>query len=134
MTTFIDTCIIIAILNDQEPHHSWSVRQFTDRKLLGPALISDIVYSELSAGMATKEHVDETISQLALERIQNDDVTLFRAGVAYKVYKSRGSTKSNVLPDFLIGAIAEVNDIPLMTANSKDFKKYFPKLNLISPT
>jgi predicted nucleic acid-binding protein len=38
-----------------------------------------------------------------------------------------------VLPDFLIGAAAEVADAPLVTANAKDFRTYFPGVTLIQP-
>ena len=46
--------------------------------------------------------------------------------MAYKDYLRRGGNKTNVLPDFLIGAIAEVAEAPLITANQKDFLGYFP--------
>jgi predicted nucleic acid-binding protein len=48
--------------------------------------------------------------------------------------KEHGGVKSNVLPDFLIGAQAEAAQAPLLTVNSKDFMSYFAKLNLVCPT
>jgi predicted nucleic acid-binding protein len=41
--------------------------------------------------------------------------------------------KLGVLPDFLVGALAEVAKIPLMTANPGDFANYFPKMKVICP-
>ncbi|HEX3888870.1 MAG TPA: PIN domain-containing protein [Phenylobacterium sp.] len=133
MTTFLDTNILIALLNNQEQHHAWCVAQLGACKLNGPALISDIVYCEFSAGMASQAHVDAAIAQFALERMPSDDATLFRAGTAFRQYKANKGTKTNVLPDFLIGAIAEVAGAPLITANAKDFTGYFPTLQLIAP-
>jgi predicted nucleic acid-binding protein len=32
MTTFFDTSVLFAVLNDKEPHHTWSVSQLATRK------------------------------------------------------------------------------------------------------
>lgn len=134
MTTFIDTNVIIAILKPTEPHHLWSVNQLKTCKANGPALVCDIVYCELSIGMSTQAEVDHAILTLALERYnQTDDAVLWRAGRAYKQYRAQSGTKNNVLPDFLIGAAAEVTGTPLLTANHKDYVGYFPKVTLIHP-
>jgi predicted nucleic acid-binding protein len=133
MTTFLDTNILICLLNEAESNHRWSVEGLERCKQVGPAIISDIVYCEFSVGMATKEDVDAAVTRFALERYPMNDAALFRAGKAYKQYRSRNGTKTNVLPDFIIGAIAEVTGSPLMTANTKDFVKYFPNIVLISP-
>ena len=133
MTTFLDTNVLIALLNSAEPHHSWSVEQFGKCKALGPAIVCDIVYCELSIGMANQAAVDAVIANFALERIRESDAALFRAGRAFKQYKGNKGSKTNVLPDFLVGAIAEVMGAPLLTANKADFASYFPKLKIISP-
>jgi predicted nucleic acid-binding protein len=133
MTSFLDTNVLIALLNQNEQHHAWSLNQFQARKSNGPVIISDIVYCEFSIGMATQAHVDAAISNFGLERLRGSDAALFRAGVAFKLYKSRNGSKTNVLPDFLIGAIAEVAGAPLVTINRKDYVGYFPAVQLITP-
>lgn len=133
MTTFFDTNVLISVLNDQETHHTWAVQQLEECKATGPAIISDIVYCEFSIGMASQDAADAAILRLGLERYQCSDAALFRAGVAFKLYRRNRGTKNNVLPDFIIGAIAEVEDIPLVTANRSDFQGYFPKIKLITP-
>ena len=85
--------------------------------------------------MIDRSAVDTAISQLALQRFgRTGDDALHRAGQAYKKYRSRGGAKANVLPDFLIGAVAETEGVPLLTANSSDYSGYFPNLQLIAPT
>ena len=132
MTTLFDTSALLAALNPTEPYHQWSCDQLTARKADGPIVIVDIVYSELSVGM-TKQQVDKAISQLALDRLSGNDDALFAAGKAYIKYRKQQGTKSNVLPDFLIGAAADVECIPLVTANPKDFVAYFPNVQVIKP-
>lgn len=133
MTTFVDTNVLIYLLDPNEQMHAWSVEKFNNRKAVGPIIVSDIVYCEFSVGMATKADVDTAMSQLAVERFSGNDEVLFRAGVAYRQYRENSGPKLNVLPDFLIGASAEVLGAPLLTANPKDFVKYFPSIEIISP-
>lgn len=138
MTTFLDTSALMAAINGAEVHHDWSVAQIEARRAEGPLIIADIVYSELSAGMASREDTDAAVTEWALERLRGNDDALFMAGQAYKAYrqKKRGPgelPKTNVLPDFLIGALAKVEGYPLLTTNEDDFIKYFPDLQIICP-
>ncbi len=133
MTTFLDTNVLIYLLDQQANFHQWSVSQFEKSKADGPVIISDIVYCEFCVGMNTQGAVDTAISQFGIERLRGNDAALFRAAMAFKDYRKNGGSKTNVLPDFLIGAIAEVAGSPLITANRKDFLGYFPQLQVISP-
>lgn len=134
MTTLVDTNILISLLDPNHQHHAWSSAQLVARKVIGPALICDIVYCEFSVGMASQAHVDTAIQTLAIDRIgRSSDAALYRAGQAYKKYRGQQGTKSNVLPDFLIGAVAELAGVPLLTANGGDYAGYFPQVTLICP-
>lgn len=132
MTTLFDTSALIAVLKPSDVHHQWSVEQLEARKAAGPILIIDIIYSELSVSM-TKTEIETAIVQLAVDRLPSDDEALFRAGKAFLLYKDRDGTKTNVLPDFLIGAAADAAGIPLVTTNPKDFVGYFPRVKVINP-
>ena len=55
------------------------------------------------------------------------------AAQAYSKYRKRGGTKTSVLPDFLIGAHAEVEGLKILTRDTARFRTYFPKVSLISP-
>lgn len=134
MSTFLDTNVVIALLDSKDPNHAWSVRELDARRAEGPAIVSDIVYCEVSVGMKDRADTDAAISKLGLERMRSRDEALFRAGRAYTDYKTKNSgPKMGVLPDFIIGATADVENSPLMTANQRDYTGYFPKLQLICP-
>ena len=134
MITFLDTSAVIAALNHKEAHHLWSKTQIENRKALGPMVIVNIVYCELSYGMASRNDVDKVVNRLSLERAVSDDDALFRAIVAFKQYKENNKgLKKGVLPDFLIGAFAEVAEAALVTTNASDFRTYFPNVVLLSP-
>ena len=127
MTTFLDSCVVIALLNDRDRLHEWSVAEVTKCKKNGPAVICDIVYCEASVAMRTRSELDTAIVAWGLERMHAPDDALFRAGKAFLRYRTENKgLKLGVLPDFLIGATAEVQNAPLITDNRKDFVKYFP--------
>jgi predicted nucleic acid-binding protein len=134
MTAFFDSSVLIAVLKDTEVHHVWSVKQLEAYKAKGPVIIAEIVYCELAYDMPSQKDVDAVVESLALERLPQTSASLFRASKAYRQYKeTNAGTKLNVLPDFLIGALAEVSGAPLVTANAKDFTGYFPDLTLVAP-
>lgn len=84
--------------------------------------------------MKNQNEVDTAIQLLGLERTGNSDSALFRAGKACQMYKKANKgPKEGVLPDFLIGAVAEDRNAVLMTANPRDYVNYFPKVQLIQP-
>ena len=134
MTTFVDTAVVIYLLDDKAPLHKWSVEELNKAKLAGPVIIPDIAYSEVSVGLPSKEATDAAVNELALERFPCSDHTLFRAGRAFSKYKhDHAGPKNGVLPDFLIGAQAESEDCPLITNDEARFVTYFPDVRLICP-
>lgn len=131
MTTFVDTNVVIDALDPTAARHGWAKQKLAEADQ--PLVLCDIVFSEFSVGLGSVEATNAAISELALERVQFSDAALFKAGKAFAEYRKRGGTKSNVLSDFLIGAIADDEGAPLLTANARDFTNYFPQLTLICP-
>ncbi|MBB3314642.1 hypothetical protein FHT77_000484 [Rhizobium sp. BK181] len=134
MTTFMDSSILISLIKTTEPNHQWSLDKFNDRKQVGPVVISDVVYSEVSVSMKDVGEINQVLTALGVERYPGSDDALFGAGRAYHTYKKANKgPKNSLLPDFFIGADAHQEGAPLMTDNARDFTKYFPNLVLIVP-
>jgi hypothetical protein len=134
MTTYIDTNIVIDLLDDASAMHEACVEKFVEAQSRGQVLISDIVYAETSVGMPNKEAIDHAVQSLGLSRIGFNDIALFSAGRAYKKYKDdNGGIKNNVLPDFFIGAQTDEHGCPLITSDIKRMSGYFPTLSVIQP-
>lgn len=142
MTALFDTSALIGLTNPDDEWTAWAKEQFIILKTQGPVILLDIVYAETSAGMADKHAIDTAIFDLGLQRYPGNDEALFRASRAMLLYRERKAKnkatssdplQKRVLPDMIIGAVAEVEGIPLVTANAGDFKSYFPTITLIEP-
>ncbi len=48
-------------------------------------------------------------------------------------YRNAGGARSSVLPDFFIGAHAAVEQLPLLTRDTRRYRTYFPAVTLIAP-
>lgn len=130
MTTFVDTSVIIPLLDEEAEHHAWCRGQIesADR----PIVVSDIVYAEVSVGLDRREDVDEALSRFQFLRVGYSDDALFRAGKAFLAHCRNGG-RQRLLPDFLVGALADSEGEPLLTRDPGKVRTYFPDVQLIAP-
>ena len=142
MTALLDTSALIGLTDPGDKWQPWAEEQFNLLKIQGPLILLDIVYAETSAGMKDQHEMDTALARLGLQRYPGNDQALFLASRAMLLYRQRRAkakvmgneeVAKRVLPDMIIGAVAEIENIPLLTANAGDFKSYFPKIRLIVP-
>lgn len=133
MTTFLDSSVLIDLLDDKSVHYAWSSAEFAKAKASGPVIVSDVVYSEFSVTLPNEGAADAVIARLALVRCGYSNQALFRAGKAYARYRKNKGTKLNVLPDFFVGALADIDGTPVLTRDPRKVKTYFPSVRVISP-
>ncbi len=129
---FVDSCILIDIFNDDAQWKSWSVDQLR-QALPGGLCINAIVYAEVSGSFATQQDVNAAIKHGRLE-IKNIPVeAAYLAAEAFKRYRKNKGQFKTALPDFFIGAHAQVLSCPILTRDTQRFATYFPNVELITP-
>ena len=57
----------------------------------------------------------------------------FAASRAFLAYRRSGGVKTSPLPDFYIGAHAELAGFTLVTRDASRYRTYFPKVKLVTP-
>jgi predicted nucleic acid-binding protein len=132
--TLVDTNVLIDIVSDDPNWRPWSRDRLKERSALGPLLINEVVYAELSLGFAAEEQLDNAIWELNVVLQRSPKSALFLAGKAFERYRRAGGTRTGVLPDFFIGAHAQVAQCALLTRDVRHHRAYFPDLVLIAPT
>ena len=129
----VDTNVIVDIWDHDPVWASWSVRQMTRLHVTHSMLINVIVYAELARFFSTPSELDRNIASLKLGVEYIPREAAFEAGKAFLQYRKQGGTKTNVLPDFFIGAHAAVLGAPLLTRDPRRYATCFPTVRLITP-
>lgn len=131
--TLVDTNVLLDLVTDDPQFADWSIAQLEAASLVGPLLINDVIYAELSVRYDSKEQLDASITGIGLKREPIPDAALFLAGKVFRKYRKAGGTRSGVLPDFFIGAHAAVRGLPLLTRDLGRYRSYYPTVEVIVP-
>ena len=130
---FVDSNVVFDIWDRDPVWFSWSEQQILNLTLLDELAINPIVYAELSPRFNSRNHLDEALQSFPFLLLGIPREAAFRAGLAFLQYRKQGGTKTNVLPDFFIGAHAAVLGAPLLTRDPRRYATYFPTVRLITP-
>ncbi len=132
-TILIDSCVITDLASPKSEWFEWSASTLEKLDPNNTFIINPIIYTECSIGFTTIEEVEALFDALgfAIQPIPKE--ALFLAGKAFLQYKKRKGSKTNVLPDFFIGAHSAVMGYPLISRDKGRFSTYFPSIELIMP-
>lgn len=129
----IDSCVVTDLANEGSSWFEWSASTLEALDDGNKFIINPMIYAECSMGYDTIEEVESLVGVLEFDVEEVPREALFLAGRAYLQYRKIKATKSNVLPDFFIGAHAAVERYKLMTRDKGRFSTYFPSVELIMP-
>ncbi|WFU16995.1 type II toxin-antitoxin system VapC family toxin [Bradyrhizobium sp. CB3481] len=132
--TLVDSNVLLDVVTDGEAWADWSQGQLEQAASVGPLVINDVIYAEISTRYAAVEDVDAMLRNLDIEVVAIPRPALFLAGKAYLRYRSAGGQRTGVLADFFIGAHAAVERRPLLTRDARRYRTYFPTIELITPS
>jgi predicted nucleic acid-binding protein len=129
----VDTNVLLDVVEDDSTWADWSQRQLDAWSLRERLVINPLIYAELSMAFARIEELDDVLKDgaLAVEPIPHE--ALFLAGKAFLTYRQREGAKTNVLPDFLIGAHAAIAGFTILTRDGGWYRSYFPRVTLVTP-
>lgn len=136
--TLVDANVLIDVVTDDPTWRERSEEQLALAMRRGTIGINPIVYAELAPAYSSIEALDRVLADLAtggtLQRWALPWEAAYRAGRAFLRYRrqERGSKRSP-LPDFFIGAHAEIDGLVLLTRDERRYRTYFPAVELIAP-
>lgn len=129
----VDTSVVLDLVMNDPIWGTWSQKALDSAGADDQFVINDIIYAEVSIGYQSIAELDIAIAALGLQIATIPKEALFRAGKAFRKYKTRAGTKTGVLPDFFIGAHADVEGWPLLTRDPTRVRSHFPTVELIAP-
>jgi predicted nucleic acid-binding protein len=131
--TLIDSNVLIDVISRDASWIDWSISQINHRAAAGPMYINDIIYAELAVKTESEMALDEALRIIGAEFSAIPKTALFLAGKLFGRYRAAGGPRLSNLPDFFIGAHAQVSELPLLTRDPQRYKTYFPNVSLIAP-
>ena len=99
----------------------------------GLVLLNPIIYAELAPAFATREALEQWLPPSVFQRLPLPYEAGWRAAQASVQYRLAGGARSSPLPDFYVGAHAEVEGLTLVTRDAARYRTYFPAVTLITP-
>jgi predicted nucleic acid-binding protein len=99
----------------------------------GNLVINPLIYAEVSMGFRQVEEVEAVLLPTFFRRDPLPYEAAFLAGQSFLEYRRRRGERRSPLPDFYIGAHAEISGTPLLTRDVNRYRTYFPSVQLISP-
>ncbi|MCU6453489.1 type II toxin-antitoxin system VapC family toxin [Sphingomonas sp. A2-49] len=132
---FVDTNVIIDVLQDDPDWRSWSLERLGDARADGELLIDVIVIAELSRDYPTLMALHGAIAPLELTLSPLNAAAAFEAGHRFLTARAErgGGEAKRPLADFFIGAHALTAGASLLTRDTRIYRRYFPDLPLITP-
>lgn len=137
--TLIDTNILIDAHDAQSPFRSASSSLIAGAVAIDGAALNAVVFAELCVGQDNPENL---ASELRAEGLDILDLPAAASPICARAYtKYRAARKSSgggeapqvPLPDFFIGAHAELMGWKLATRDTERYRLYFPKVELVEP-
>jgi len=137
----LDSSIVISLLKEDVFYQEIVKVVEIIKKLEIQVFISHITYAEIWVGVLASKtpkedeiKVNKTLYELFGVKVTNLNITIARtAAAAFLHYKNLKGTREFLIPDFLIGAHAQYYTKSILTTNPRDFQRYIPDLNVLTP-
>jgi len=133
MRTAVDSSVILDVITDDSEWAEASEAALKEAFSLGPLIVGECVVAEITPAFAPGE-VPVFLSDWGIVFIPTTRECAIRAGEMYRDYLERGGGRKRVLPDFLIGAHAEISCGRLLARDRGYYRDYFSSLKLIEPS
>lgn len=131
--TLVDANVLIDVWSADPAWADWSADAITAARQLGELVINPLIFAEVCLSFASPEEAD---AAMAPHLFRRDDLPWSAACVAanaFARYRATGGNRRSPLPDFYIGAHAEVGALRLLTRDTGRYTTYFPRVELVSP-
>jgi predicted nucleic acid-binding protein len=132
--TLVDTDILLDFVTGDPLWLKPSQAAFVERAASGRVLFVDPVFAEALLAFPNVQECSRFFDNLGIEHVAMTHDAPWRAALAFKAYRRRGGTRTNVLVDFFLGAQAEVEKLPVLTRDAGRYTTYFPTIELVVPT
>ena len=134
MITALDTNVLLDILLPDQEFVQSALHAVEEAAGAGSLVVCDVVYAELCTVFAEQRECDQFLAENEIRVESLHRAACFLASRTWRVYRQQGGKRSRILPDFLIGAHAQVQTSRLLSRDRGFYGKLFPSLSVVDPT
>ncbi|MGO8699738.1 MAG: type II toxin-antitoxin system VapC family toxin [Limisphaerales bacterium] len=131
--TLADSNVLLDVLQEDPHWGEWSRRRLADAFDRGVVIINPIIFAEVALAFDSQEELEAHFRPEEYERRPLPWTAATLVAKAFLRYRRGGGARMTPLPDFYIGAQAEVEKLKLLTRDPTRYRTYFPKVQLITP-
>lgn len=134
-----DTNVILDTLFEDSEFFDWATRMISESATTVGAAVNAVTVAELCAGDRHPEMVEQDLKNWGITILDLPAAAGSVCGLAHRRYTLARRTSGGgfapkiPLPDFFIGAHAEIMKWKLATRDAERISKYFPKVHLLTP-
>jgi predicted nucleic acid-binding protein len=136
----LDTNVVVYARSVSSPFKQWAEEQIANAVSTEGAALSAVSLAELCAEPGIDfSAVAGAVTSFGVQLLDVPAAVAERCGQAYGSYRQARAKASGKnapampLPDFFIGAHAELLDLELVTNDPDRIRTYFPKVKLVTP-
>ena len=136
----LDTNVLIYASDQASPFHKWAFDLIAEAVAGGEGVCANAVsLAEVCVGDAHPGSVSQRIEAWGVELVGVPAAAAVDCAAAYVTYRARRKADSGKdaptlpLPDFFIGAHAQVMGWTVATGDAARFRTYFPSLPVVHP-
>ena len=132
MVLGVDSSILLGLVKDKTLYRPW-LEFILDLNSEAQLVVCDVVYAEISSIYDDEAELQAALNLMGInyDVIRSD--TAFLAGEIYTAYRHAGGPRTNLVPDFLVGAHALNQANGLLTTDRGYLRTYFRGLKLLQP-
>jgi len=137
--TLFDTNVVIDARGQRSVEGTAAAELVAEAVRSGGAGVNAIVFAELCVGQPEGADVESELLAAGFTVLDLPAAASLICGRAYTNYRlarrraGGGDAPRVPLPDFFIGAHAELMEWPLATRDTERYQRYFPNVELIEP-
>ena len=133
MITAIDTSVLIAVAKAEPTARDWADILVQGQEE-GDLVICEVVAAEYFAAVMDERKFHESLDALGIVFSASSLESAQLAGRLFKQYRRDGGPREHLIPDFLVGAHAQLQADRIAAEDRGYLRRYFPRLRILGRT